>query len=405
MNNKKVARVIAIILALVMLLSVAWVIFDTVVASALVTQAEINRLKEQKKEFQKRKGEIQTKINTIEFERMTEIAKKSVLDDRIMLTGMEIDNITETIEFYVVLIKEKEIEVVEAKKKEATQLQLYKTRVRDMEENGVISYLEIIFDSTSFSDLLARIDFVGDIMRADEKTYNRLIAARLETEAAEESLRKAMMEMEEEKLSLEIKQSELEEQLNEAHALIEQIEADLAIERAMRAEIQAEEDRVQREISAKEAEWRRQEERAQAAAAERARGTGELMWPVPSNGTVSSGFGIRMHPVFRVMRQHWGIDIPAKHGANVVASDSGTVIVSAYNSTHGNYVVISHGNVNGASMTTLYAHLSSRGVKENQSVTKGQVIGRIGSTGVSTGPHLHFEVTVNGSRVNPMKYL
>jgi len=399
MNNRKVARVIAIILALVMLMSVAWVIFDSMAASARVTQAEINRLREEKREYERRKREIQSRINTIEFERMTEIARKSILDDRIMLTGMEIDNINETIDFYTVLIEEKEIEVIEAQRREDNQFQLYKSRVRDMEENGVISYLEIIFDSTSFSDLLARLDFVGDIMRADETTYNRLVAAQLATVAAKEALEATQKEMEEEKQNLEIKQEELFEQLEEAHALIEQIEAALLIERALRAEIAAEEDRVQREINAKEAELRRQEEQARMA---RVRGSGELMWPVPPSSTVSSGFGIRMHPVFRVMRQHNGIDIPASHGANVVASDSGVVTISAYNSNYGNYVVISHGNVNGVSMTTLYAHLSSRSVREGQEVTKGQVIGRIGSTGVSTGPHLHFEVTVNGARVNPM---
>jgi murein DD-endopeptidase MepM/ murein hydrolase activator NlpD len=131
------------------------------------------------------------------------------------------------------------------------------------------------------------------------------------------------------------------------------------------------------------------------------RGTGELLWPVPGHRTVTSGFGIRLHPVFRVHRQHLGIDIGAPHGARVVASDTGTVITSEYDRSYGHYIVISHGN----GMTTLYAHLSSRGVRRGDVVVRGDTIGRIGSTGVSTGPHLHFEVMINGSRVNPQRHL
>ena len=404
MNNKRVVRIVAIILALIMLFSVFMIALNALTASA-VTQAEIDRLRTEKKEYERKKREIQSRINTIEFEKMTEVARKQVLDDRIMLTGMEIDNITETIEVYVTLISEKELEVIAAKEREDSQLRKYKKRVRDMEENGVISYLEIIFDSTDFADMLARLDFVGDIMQADETAYNDFIVAKNETEAAKERLEQTKLEMEEEKRLQQDKQVELEEQLDEANELIKAIEADLESERALRAEVEAEEEKIQREINKKVEELRRAQEAARAAAASssatRVRGTGQLRWPVPSNGSVSSGFGMRMHPVYKVYRQHSGIDIPAKHGANVVAADTGTVITSSYSSSYGNYVVISHGN----GTTTLYAHLSSRKVKENASVSKGDVIGLIGSTGVSTGPHLHFEVSVNGSRVNPLYYL
>jgi len=402
MNNKRVVRIIAIVLALIMLFSVFMIALNAITAQAAVTQAEIDRLRAEKKEYERKKREIQSRINTIEFEKMTEIARKEVLDDRIMLTGLEIDNIVETIELYVTLIIEKELEVVAAQESEDEQLRKYKNRVRDMEENGVISYLEIIFDSTDFSDLLARLDFVGDIMQADENMYNDLIAAREATIAAEERLKQTKLEMEEEKRLKELKQAELEEQLDEATALIAAIEANLESEKALRAEVEADEEKIQREINQKVEELRRAQELARAkaasATANRVRGTGQLKWPVPSNGAVTSGFGMRMHPVYKVYRQHSGIDIPAKHGANVVAADTGTVITSAYNSSYGNYIVVSHGN----GMTTLYAHLSSRKAKEGATVTKGDVIGLIGSTGVSTGPHLHFEVSVNGTRINPL---
>jgi len=398
MKSKRFARIVAIILAMLMLFSVIIIAIDALTARAYVTQAEIDKLREEKKEYERRKQEIQSRINTIEFERMTEVAKKGVLDDRIMLTGWEIENITETIANYVLLIEEKELEVLAAIDLENEQLRKYMIRVRDMEENGFITYLELIFCSTDFSDLLARLDFVGDIMRADENIYFDLIKAHEVTEAAEENLKETKKEMELEKALLEDLREELSEQLGEARALIEGIEAKLETESALYAEVSDEANRIQKDINAKIEELRKQEA---AEAASRIRGTGQLMWPVPSAGIVTSGFGVRLHPVWRVYRQHWGIDIPADHGANILASDSGTVITSEYSSSYGNYVVISHGN----GVTTLYAHMSSRWVSVGQAVSKGQIIGLIGTTGVSTGPHLHFEVSINGEKVDPEKYL
>ena len=395
--NRRTARIIAIVLALIMLISVLFGVLSALTAGANVTQAQIDRLREERREIQRRKQEVQSQINALEFEKRTEIAKKEVLDDRIMLTGYEIENITETIHDYTLLIEEKEIELEEARKDEAGQFQLYKERVRRMEENGSISYLEIIFGASSFSDLLARIDFVGDIMRADVRKYEDLVEARNVTAAAVESLERTKDELEEERVLQEEKQAELVEQIAEASAIIAQLEANIETESELHREVAAEEERIQREINARVEELRRQE------AARRARtvaGSGRLIWPLPSSANVTSGFGARMHPTFRVIRQHHGIDVAASHGANIIASDRGTVITSAYNSSYGHYVVISHGN----GTTTLYAHMSSRRVSQGQTVEQGQVIGLVGSTGVSTGPHLHFEVSVNGTRRDPMSF-
>jgi len=386
----------AYVLTVILVFSTVFYSLDasTPYASARTTQKQIDKLREEKKEFERKRNDIQSKINAIEFERKTELAKKSVLDDRIMLTGLEIDNIIAIIDQYAILISEQQYEVAIAQAKEDAQFQKYKTRVRDMEENGVISYLELVFDSTSFADMLARLDFIGDIMRADERLYDGLIEARNETIAVKEALEQTKLEIEEEKASLEQKEAELLEELEEANAFIYALEQDLETERELRAMVAEEEDRVQQEINKKVEELKKQEEQSRLA-----RGTGELMWPV--NGRLSSRFGWRQHPVFGSRRFHNGIDIAAPHGTNVVAADSGTVITSAYSGGYGNYIVISHGN----GVTTLYAHLSSRKVSSGTTVAKGQVIGLIGSTGVSTGPHLHFEVSVSGSRIDPLKKL
>ena len=412
MNNKRFVRIVAVVLAIIMLFSIVMIAINALAgasASAAVTQSQIDKLREEKKDYERQKREITSKINTIEFERMTEIAKKGVLDDRITLTGLEIDNINEIINQYNILIREKEYEVVIAQNREELQLEKYRYRVRDMEENGIITYLEIVFDSTSFSDLLARLDFVGDIMRADENSYYDLQNARSYTIAAKAALEDTKTELEEEKGYLEIKEAELLEQLAEAHELILKMEADIDSAYELRQQVIAEEERVQREINAAVEELRRQQEAARQAAARQsgqsssggtwASGTGQFMWP--AGGGITSEFGIRKHPVYGDLRMHNGVDIAAAHGTNVVAADSGTVITSTYNSNYGNYVVISHGD----GLTTLYAHLSSRQVTAGTAVTKGQVVGLVGSTGISTGPHLHFEVSLNGTRVNPRNYL
>ena len=397
MKNRRIVRIIAVLLVLIMAFSFIYAAIDALTAKAAVTQAQIDKLREEKKEYEMRRQEIQSRINTIEYEKMTEVAKKTVLDDRIYLTELEIANITETIENYVNLIMEKELEVVAAQDRENKQLQRYKERVRDMEENGVISYLEIIFESSSFTDLLARIDFVSDIMSADENTYKSLINAREATIAAKIDLENTREELEGEKVQLEEKSDDLVMQLAEACELISGIEDSLEAENELYKQTIAVEKRVQDEINKQVEELRRQQERANAA---NVKGTGQFIWPAPGHTRVTSKFGIRPHPVHKELRQHSGIDIAVPYGAKIVAADTGTVITSTYEASYGNYVVVSHGN----GRTTLYAHLSSRSVSVGQAVTQGQTVGLCGSTGVSTGPHLHFEISVNGSRVDPLKY-
>ena len=415
-KNRRVVRIVAIILAFLMLFTlIIGLVTSTLTASGNTianTQAQINRLREQRAAIQQSRRQTQSYINAIEFETRSATARKSILDDRIIFTQAEIEIIDEMILEYMELLVEKELEVIEAQRREAEQLELFRMRVRNMEERGVITYLEIIFSSTSFADMLARIDFVGDIMRSDEQTYQMLVAARYATEAARASLEETQRALEEQLEELLIAHEELEAQLQEAEDLISELEAQRETARALYREQAAYEAEVQREINRREQELQRlrEEERRRQEAARRAQqpvpatqhveGTGTLRWPVPGHTVVSSPFGVRRHPVSNTNRMHNGIDIVAPHGANVIASDGGVVLTSRRNSSFGNYIVISHGN----GRTTLYAHLSTRLVQQGDTVEQNQVIGRIGSTGVSTGPHLHFEVSENGRRVNPLNF-
>ncbi|NMA25182.1 MAG: peptidoglycan DD-metalloendopeptidase family protein [Clostridiales bacterium] len=389
MKKKWFIRIVAIILAAIMAASVIYVVVDSLTAGA-VTQSEIDRLKKQQKEIQKKQQELQSTINSLDYERKTALAKKQVLDEQIELTQEDIDNTIQQIETYETLIAAKKQEVIEAQRIEDEQWALFKLRMREMEEYGRISYISVIFDATSFSDLLARINDVGEIMEYDQRLYEQLKASKQATIEAKESLELALKEQEEEKAKLLIKNQELEAQRAAADALLNEIEKNIDEAKKLYQEELEAGKKIQDLINKKTEQLKQMQ----------VKGTGSFIWPTPSSNRVTSRFGNRKHPIFKDYRMHTGIDIGASYGASVMAADGGVIIISEYSPSYGHYIVISHGN----GMTTLYAHLSKRLVKEGDKVTQGQKIGLIGSTGNSTGPHLHYEISKNGSRVNPLTY-
>ncbi|MBQ5707420.1 MAG: M23 family metallopeptidase, partial [Peptococcaceae bacterium] len=127
----------------------------------------------------------------------------------------------------------------------------------------------------------------------------------------------------------------------------------------------------------------------------------KYVWPCPSSKKITSKYGYRIHPIQKVKKMHTGIDVGAKKGTDIVAAAGGKVIMAKYYGGYGNCIIVDHGG----GMSTLYAHMSAYVAKEGDWVSQGQVIGKVGSTGNSTGPHLHFEVRVNGQHTNPSNYV
>jgi len=377
-----------------------------------VTQSEIDALKSQAGEISKKQKDVQTQIDSLQYQQSSALAKKSVLDQQISLTQDQIDNTNQLILTYDQMISDKKVEVVQAQTNEDEKLKIYKQCVRDMEENGPISYLAVIFDASSYADLLGRVDMVNDIMTYYNTVYKDFCAAKDATIAAEQSLEETQNLQKQQLSDLEVTKTQLNDQVTEASAMIAQLSDSLDSYQDLFQQEQSEADQIQKDINAKSAQLKAQKaaEAAAAAAAAAAKrgksstgsvtGTGTLMWPSNASHTVTSVFGQRTSPITKKAEFHQGIDIGAGYGTNILAADSGTVIISTYSSSYGNYVVIDHGN----GMTTLYAHMSQRKVSEGANVTKGQVIGLVGSTGNSTGPHIHFEVSLHGSRQNPLNY-
>ncbi len=389
MKNKQFVRIVSIILVLLMVLG----ILVTIIASgagAVASKSALNKLKEQQKEIKQRMQEIKSQINSAEYEQSTALAKKRVLDEQVELTQSEIENISEQIIRYDGYIDDMTAEVAKEKAEEDAQWDRYKARIRSMEENGVISYYEIIFGANSYTDLLSRIDCISEIMDSDERMYQQLVAARERTEQAKADLEEAKAEKESAVEELEDAKAELEKQVDEASAMLEEIEANLESYEALYKEADAERAKVQKEIAAMEAELEKMQG---------VKGTGSFIWPCEAR-RVTSTYGSRYHPIHKTYRFHAGVDVGCSYGSKVYAADTGTVLTAQYSSSYGYYVVISHGN----GYSTLYAHLSKISVKVGQNVTQGSVIAYSGSSGNVTGPHLHFEIRKNGTTINPLQF-
>ena len=360
-----------------------------------VTQADIDALKSESSDLSAEKKELQAKLDALAEDKSTAMERKTLLDQQIAATTAQISNVEEQIQNYATLISHKQEELAQAQADEAAQYELFCDRVRAMEKRGEISYWSVLFRADSFTDLLSRLDMINEIMDADQRVIDELKDLQVQIETAKTELETSKAEEEAAKAELESRKSELDTQRSEANALIQQLTENENETEAALDELEAEQDAIRAEIQRLNEQLIAQ----QAASGQSTESNpGGYIWPVDSR-YITSTVGGRASPGGIGSTNHKGTDIGrVGYTSPVYASKAGTVIVSQYSSSYGNYVAISHGSGN----TTLYAHMSSRKVAVGQYVNQGDVIGITGSTGNSTGPHLHFEVTENGVRVNPL---
>lgn len=389
-SRRIVVGVLAVVLALLMLLP----IFSMIAGNAsAVTQSEIDALKKEQQESQAKQQELKEQLADVEADQQAAQQKRELLTQQLNAINAEIKNIDAQIAYYDGEIAQKEEERKEAEAREQEQYELFCQRVRLMEEEGTVSYWSILFNAENFSDLLDRIADVDAVMDYDNAVMDQLIATRQELERLQAELESARAEEQAAKEQQEAKKAEQQAKVAEAQKLLDQINANIEeVNRQLDEESAAAAD-IQAEIAKKQKQL--EEERKQQNIVISSE-TGYL-WPLPGYYRLSSQFGYRIHPITGVAHSHTGIDIPASGGTSILAAKSGQVVTSAYHYSYGNYVVIDHGNGN----STLYAHMRSRAVSEGQMVTQGQVIGYVGTTGSSTGNHLHFEVRDNYTRVDP----
>ena len=398
-----------------MALCLSVLMMGTVVSEAIpvpayaVTQSQIDELKEQRNVIRAQRQEKQAIVEALEAEKADVVAQKQAMDERNMYTLQQIQLNNQEIELYDEMIAEKAAELEEAQRLENEQLERYRARVRAMEENGGYNILAIISKSDSFSDMLTAMDDVGEIMESDRQLEDAYIAARENTEIVKADYEDTRAELEELKAQLKAEQEELEKDIEEAIQIILDLENDLENRQAEYDAIMAAEDAANATIDKLVAELEAQRAAEAAAAAAAAGGSsgggsanasGSFLWPVASYVYVSSRFGLRVHPITGKTKSHTGIDIASNQGTAVYASDGGSVTLAGWNGGYGNCIMIDHGN----GYVTLYGHLSSISVSVGQTVSQGATIGAVGSTGNSTGPHLHFEVLKNGTRIDPEQF-
>jgi murein DD-endopeptidase MepM/ murein hydrolase activator NlpD len=397
MHAHKTKRITRLLCSALALLCVVTFVAGELTPSALaVTQSEIDDLQADADKLAEQKEQLEDKLDALSDDKANALERKNLLDQQISNLQSQIDNAETQIEEYAQLISQTEAELQQAEEEEEAQYELFCERVRAMEERGKVSYWSVLFKAESFSDLLSRLDFINEIMDSDQSVIDQLQELQDQIEEKKTSLEDSKAQTESLRSQLVSQRSELDTQRSEANALVAEIEANENEYQSTLDAIDAEEEAIQAKIVQLSKELAAQQGGGSSSAA-----LGGYIWPVSSR-RITSPFGNRNTGIAGASTNHKGVDIGGVYySSQVHAAKAGTVIVSQYSSSYGNYVVVSHGSGN----TTLYAHMSSRSVSVGQWVDQGDVLGITGSTGISSGPHLHFEITENGVRVDPLKYL
>lgn len=399
--KKKLTVAIAVILVLLIILPV--IISAIGSAASATSKEELERLKEEAAYLEQQKKQVESEIAYVEQQQSETIELKTMLDSQIIITQQEITNANLQLQQYAVLIAEMQADIDTAIEAERNKYQLFKDRMRAIEENGTASYWSLIFSATSFTDLLDRIDLVDELLAYDQSIIDSIYKMREELDAAQAKLEEGKAEQKVVKDNLVRLEAEMERQRADADDLMIRLTAQKEDLENYYAEMERQEVLIAGQIDDMIAKIEAEQRLAaqQGGTTAYISGTGVFTWPTPSSYYITSEFGTRLHPTLGVYKFHTGVDIGASYGNQILAADSGTVITAGYNSGgYGNYVVISHGN----GLSTLYGHMSSYAVYEGQNVSRGEVIGYVGSTGRSTGPHLHFEVRQNGQYLDPMSF-
>lgn len=406
----KSKRILVCIVAGLLVFSLLFgLVMSAFAVSSDTIRSQIDSLKKKEEDVKARQSELQNEIKQNENKQMDLVEQKSQIDRQISLIQEEIDIKNEETRQYNLLIAEKQNELDDALAAKAELDTKYQARVRAMEESGDVSYWSILFKASSFADMLDRVDMINEIAEADVRMLGDLSKAAEDIEKTREELAAEKLDLEQAKSDLASKEEELLSKREESDELLNQLIKDNAQLRDAAEKYEAMEDQLSAQLAAKEQELTaaiRDEQNNGGNSGNNGNGGGGsssssgFIRPV-SGGYISCPYGYRIHPITGAYSFHNGVDIAVGAGTPIKASASGKVTVASYTYVWGNYVTINHGN----GFSTLYAHMTNYIVGYGQYVSQGQVIGYVGSTGYSTGNHLHFTIYYNGSTVNPMNYI
>lgn len=373
--------------------------------SSAQIQSEIDSLKQENKGIQAQIDAIQKKYdaNASEIEEL--VAKKDAIDQEIALINAQIDNLNAQITAFGQMIADAQDEM------DLGQLVLnglnekHKLRIRAMEEGGSVSYWEVVFEASSFTDMLDRINMMQEIAASDQARLNEMREAAAVIQTAQEQMQLAKDELEGSSLELESSYATLEEKRTESDGVLRELAAKQEEFQQMLDESEAMQHDLMAEIAQKEKDLAdaKYEERLALLAQSGNCPPSDATWITPVSGyTLTSPFGMRKHPIYGDMRMHQGIDMACAQGTPIYATRAGRVTTASYQAGGaGYYVSINH--LDG--FASIYMHMTHFVVSAGQNVSAGQLIGYVGSTGGSTGPHLHFGISYAGTYVNPLAYI
>ncbi len=382
--SSKTKRIVALLVVIFFVILAFSAVFLNFAASA-ATQSE---LKQKQNDLSGNKKDIKDKINGLNSEKDDIMEEKEQLDEQVSVLESDITKLDGNIAEYQKKIDVVAVELDEAAAAADEQYDAYKTRVRVMYENGSTGYLDILLSAESISDFFDRLEIVKQITAYDSTMTENLKNKQQEIQSKKEELENLQQGLVDSRDTLESKKTALGNKMSERDALIQKIEGSVEELEKQLKEIEAEEASVRSQL-------------ANLSGSSVPYSGGSMTWPSPSCHIITSNYGWRLHPTLGYEKLHTGIDIGAAYGSKIVAAKSGTVVTATSNRAYGNYVVINHGG----GVCTLYAHQSALAVSAGQHVNEGDLIGYVGSTGYSTGPHLHFEVIINGATTNPLGYI
>ncbi|MET3617243.1 murein DD-endopeptidase MepM/ murein hydrolase activator NlpD [Peptoniphilus olsenii] len=402
MNSNK--RVLALALALAMSIPTA-----TLAQSSKELSAEKNKKMNERSELNTQMNAQKQNINRAETEKKAVTGEIDTLDGKIAGTSAKIGKLEKEIDRLNVDIANNEQKLNEAKLNLQENIDMFRLRIREMYKKGNVEYLQVILNSRDIEELLRNNQVVSSIAEADRELIEYIKQQIKTIEEVERSLKEDRAKVETNRISLESEKASYEAAVEAKNAYMKELESNIDLyskeyekAEASWANLDKEIARLQKEIQTQKQKElaRSMPKRTNVSVDSAPRSGANYTWPVPGYYGISSPYGYRTHPILGYRKFHSGVDIPAPTGTPVVAAKSGVVIMATCMSGYGNVVMIDHGDT-----VTVYAHNSAFNVSAGQQVSAGDVVCFIGSTGLSTGPHLHFEVRVNGSTVNPLGYI
>ncbi len=382
MNVKR--RIVAVVLALLFCIPLCLTNDGKTIVNAETVQEKISKAS-------KEKQNALDKIKNAETKKDDVVAQSEQLNREIDIVQTEIFEIDAIISDADAEIAKKEEEIAKYEADITAQNDEFKQVLRFMDESSTGSYLDLLLSATSFSEFLAHIETINEITQHDMAIIDEMISLKNSVEGAKAVIEAKKAEQEEARAIAADKEDTLQAKLSEKEALTKALEQDIEKYKKVYEEARRQEEQLKASLSS-----------SLSKSSDTVKYTGGVFcWPAPSYTRISSPYGYRNHPIYKTKKFHSGVDMAAPGGTNILAAADGVVKMAGWNGGYGNCVVVDHGG----GVSTLYGHSQRLLVSKGQKVKKGQVIALVGTTGASTGNHLHFEVLLNGKTTDPMAYL